>query len=93
MAGAGRTVVQPQVIGGGPTGDPFPSRNVDPAARQFLSQFSYLRGAGALLGVVPTLGLPNAGAAGPNWSGVGGSPTLAPTPPPVAGSTGDDCCG
>ena len=77
MAGAGRTVVQPKVLSDRPTGEPFPYRNVDPAARQSLSQYAYLHG--AALGTVPSIGLPNAGSLGPNWAAADTSQT-PPTP-------------
>lgn len=98
MAGAGRSVVQPSVLSDRPTGDPYPSRNVDPAARQYLSQYAYLQGAAAVLGTVPSIGNPAAGGLGPNWPAAGQSQT-PPTPPstsPGTGPTGsldDGCCG
>lgn len=95
MGGRGREVFQPQVIGGGPTGSPVPYRNVDPAARDYLSQYGYLRGAGAVMGTVPSLGLPNAGSAGPNWSSANQSqtPPAAPGAPVAPGGGDDGCCG
>ena len=85
MSGAGRTVVQPSVLSDRPTGDPFPSRNVDPGARQFLSQYAYLHGAGP--GIVPSIGLPNAGSLGPNWAATDTSQT-----PPASPTTPTDGC-
>ena len=85
MSGAGRTVVQPSVLSDRPTGDPFPSRNVDPSARQSLSQYAYLHG--ALFASVPTIGLPSAGSLGPNWA----ASDTSQTPPAPPTSTDGGC--